>query len=523
MNPEITGNPEQNTEKTEWDNLSDEVEFKGGTVDTAPVTENVEPVAEKSERDRKREYLDIAFEAVYSKNLEHLFFDRCFEGTPEERNNPDAYVFNNAIGLFMSDEDQQDMQRRAIEGEPVTAPYRDKFKTGIVDLIMETGMEDEVIGDLFLRQKHADTIAGRYEKRASDDGLSEEELNIKHELEMKKSALRDIIWGADEFFYQSEEAKSLLSDPDFITMKYGVPALVERNYKYNKKLIPKLTKEDLTGSYIKYISEYITNICNNGDATIKGIIDDPFCRKKHFDALYESEINGVKNERNLNEIWTMDADYQESGEYASSLFQFAAKNPDIYRDVDTESIDSLTSEALEKIPEEKLMEIVKAYEKRSKKGDALLMKTLLPILGLEKNPPKLKYRSTKEADSGCFKRLENEVVIYRKNLELGSRAEENVLDSASSVGSFFGTKKLKNSTFYRMGVVAHELWHAHQWSGEGVDDESREKYRKNFVYYMNGKKFYGAYRDQLIEREAWAFGEKMEKRCREIYEKGGEQ
>ena len=40
---------------------------------------------------------------------------------------------------------------------------------------------------------------------------------------------------------------------------------------------------------------------------------------------------------------------------------------------------------------------------------------------------------------------------------------------------------------------------------------------------MNGKKFYGAYRDQLIEREAWAFGEKMEKRCREIYEKGGEQ
>jgi hypothetical protein len=34
---------------------------------------------------------------------------------------------------------------------------------------------------------------------------------------------------------------------------------------------------------------------------------------------------------------------------------------------------------------------------------------------------------------------------------------------------------------------------------------------------MTGHTFYGAYRKQLIEAEAWAFGKKMEDRCKNVY------
>ena len=498
MNPESFGNPEpRNTEKTDWDTLGDEVAFN----ERIEEPDSDEAVPEKSERTKEeedREYLGYVFEAVYSKGLESIIRNCCFEGTEDERGLRDAYVISGALGEFLSDEEQMDMIDRYADGKPVSEELREKFKNGIIDLAIDTNMTEEISKDIFLRKKHAEDIAG-YTNRN----------------DRKLQNLQTIIFNADDFFYESEEAKGLLSDEKFIRKKYRIDKLVERNKQYN----PNETEEQLASEYIEGISLCVTNLVEDGIATIEEVVDDPYFRRDHFDVLYKMETEGVEVKTELAEIWRLDFDFHESYEYGDLLYQYARRNPDIYKNVDEAEIEEVVTSAIEKVSDKQIAEIVKAYEKNPRKGDALIAKILIPILGLKDNPPTLKYGEAKGKEGGFYQRSEHSVTICEGNLgEKPENDNDRILERTSSFLGF-GHKKLEDNMFFRMGAVAHEFWHARQWGGTDIPEKKKEKYRKNFVYYMRGESSYGAYRNQLIEAEAWAFGERMEKRCHDMYDK----
>lgn len=490
-NHELSEKPEQIQEKTEWDSLGDEVAFP----------EEAEETKEKEispEEAKKREYLGYVFSAIYDRNIDRIIEKSCYDGSSEEgKSDPDEYVVSCALGEFLSDEDQKDMINRFASGEPVTDELRDKFRTGMIDLIIETGIADEISSDPLLRRRRANDIAGRYD----------------NDIDAKERNLRTIIWNADEFFFESPEAKNLLADPDFIRTKYNVDKLVETSKDYN----PGQTEESLAAQYIEGISACVNYMIDNNEATIEDIVNDPFFRKDHFDALYDIETKGKEVKTELAEIWRMDIDFHDSYEYGSMLFEYAKKNPEIYEKVNESEIDKTISEALEKVSDKQIAEIIKAYEKNPRKGDALIAKILIPILGLSDNPPTLKYGPAKNKEGGYYKRSEHSVTICEDTLEQNIDDDERILNTTSSIFDIFKPKKLEDVIFYRMGAVAHEFWHARQWGGNDVPEARQEQYRKNFVYYMSGHTYYGAYRSQLIEAEAWAFGKKMETRCKDVY------
>jgi hypothetical protein len=490
MNHEVSKNSaEINTAETEWDSLEKEVEFQE-KIDTQ---ETLPSEAEKIE------YIGYAFDAIYGKSIDSIIRNSCFDGdTEDERKNPDNYVVSCALSEFLSDKDQQEMIQRFASGEPVTEELKQKFKDGIIGLAVETGIVDELMNDPLLRKRRADECAGRY----------------NHDIDEKERNLQTILWNADEYFFGSPEAQGLLEDRDFIMRKYNIEKLVEASKDYN----PGQTEETLAESYISDISECIHAMVERGEASIEDIIKDPFFRKRHFDEQYAIELEGKTVNPELSELWRVDIDFHNSYEYGSLLFEYAKKNPKIYEKVNEAEIDKLVSEALAQVSDKQMIEIVKAYEKNPRKGDALIAKILIPILGLSDNPPTLKYGSAKDKEGGYYKRSEHSVTICEDILEEGEPDNERILNATSSIFDVFRPKKLEDKMFYRMGAVAHEFWHARQWAGSDIPAEKQEQYRKNFVYYMSGHSYYDAYRSQLIEAEAWAFGKKVEKRCKETYD-----
>jgi len=70
-------------------------------------------------------------------------------------------------------------------------------------------------------------------------------------------------------------------------------------------------------------------------------------------------------------------------------------------------------------------------------------------------------------------------------------------------------------------TLAHELFHAYQhYYQENNDDERALMYGMNSVTITKGTDGkYDEYKNQLIEREAFYFGEDIAKRIKEIYKK----
>jgi hypothetical protein len=494
MNPELTGNAELNSEQSEWDSLSDKVEFNEAGVD--------EPNSklEMTEEEAKRSCLRYLFVANWGKNLDAMVKNCCFEGESEnDRSNLDAYVISDAIGEFLSGEDQEKMISAYANSEPVSGDLRRKIEDGIIDMVVDTGMFEEVVKDPYLRRRHADSLTQRYEPNR------------------EISMLQDILWGTDANFKQSEEFKGLITDYDYIKQKYNVQRIVDTSRDYN----PGMTDEMLEAQYVTGISECLQYIVNNNEATVEELFNDPFFRKQRFGLLYDIETKGVEIKTEIAELWRMDVDFTESYDYGRMLFKYAEKNPDIYQNNDKAEVDAMVSEAIGKISEKQIAEVIKKYEKDPRAGDQMIVDLLVPFLGLSENRPTLKYGPAKGREGGFYKRGDHSITICEENLDKDSQGEERILDETSSFFGFLKTKKLEDKMFYRMGAVAHEMWHARQWGGNGIPEEKKEQYRRNFVYYMKGNSFYGAYRDQLIEREAWAFGEKMEERCRNKYYKKG--
>lgn len=59
----------------------------------------------------------------------------------------------------------------------------------------------------------------------------------------------------------------------------------------------------------------------------------------------------------------------------------------------------------------------------------------------------------------------------------------------------------------RMGVLAHEMWHVYQEMKASYMDGKNHLYKYNNKNYIDSKDDYAGYRSQLVENEAFYFGD----------------
>jgi hypothetical protein len=478
-NHELSGTPEELQTKTEWDKLGEEVEF-----------------SESSEK--SSESLDFV-EENYGDKIDALVFNACFDGG--DKTNPDHYVNSMLLDEALTNEEQIQMIDGLARTQKVDRVYSEKIKDFISEKMEHAPSKflGELRDDPFMRKRHADAISGR----------------IGGDLKENERILYELFTYADEDFYESEEARNLLGDEDYLTNKYR--SVFNQLEEKIQKGEAKVDRNELLNN----LTSALNSIADKNLATVEELIHDPYLRGKHFDVLAAADLEGAVVSKEFYDLWDVDSEFFDSYEYDSRLRQRAYENPDIYEKRGVEDIDEVINEALEKISMRDFEEVLNAYEKDLRKGDELLFTKLLPILGLDKNPPKFEYGKSDGGESGCYIRHKHRMVV----------CEELIRDKIVKAGGapdterkmLFGLIKRREvgaEAFEHMNVVAHELWHAHQWAGEGVSEERRKKYQENFVYYMKGRNGYDAYRAQLIEREAWAFGGRVEAIARFVRKEG---
>ncbi len=489
-NHELSGNPESAPIKTEWDTLGEEVEFN-------PDQEKTEDGSEKFDS------MGFVYEK-YGKTMEALIENACFEGG--DKTNPSNYVLN----MILSDAFTDDEQQRMIQTYTKYGKIHDAFSFKIMAHISKTldnarpDFLGEIKSDPYLRGRRIDNLAGR-----THDDLNEDEEKIC-----------ELLGFADQNFYESEEVRNLFSDETYLEKTYA------NIFKHAAPSEVNETAEDARAKALQNMPTFFGAMIDDGIVSAKELIEDPYLREKHFDSL-SRPISGEdlkESEWNMRELWNYDDEFFDSSEYNFMLAGKVRENPDIYKDVDTEEVGRLTNEALEQILLKDFKEILKAYEKDSRKGDELVFQKLLPILGLTQNPPKLEYGAPKDEESGFYHRQSNRVVICEDTIKQRAAVSNSSFEQKKkSIFDFLRKKQLDNEIFDRINTIAHETWHAHQWVGENVEEPRRKKYQENFVYYMEGRTGYDTYRAQLIEREAWEFGGKVEAISRMVYKetKGG--
>ncbi len=479
----------ENNGRTEWDTLGEQVEFKN---ESEKVGEE-QKTPEKSEQEIFKEQYDIIFDKVYGRDIGGLIVRSCGEKGSDGK--IDFFASNNALEELITEEEQEKAFNQILNGKPIDGEIREKIRANMLDLIVNTGMVEEIVADPFLRKSHADELAGRLEDVDLNDPES-----------VRRMHLNDILHNADGYFFGSDEAQGLLTDRDFIITKFMVQKAVEKTDKEASGM----SEDEITDYYINDISKTITKMCEAGETSIRELVDDPYLRRERFDSLYDMEVNKDNISEDKKNFWQYDVDFEKSY-LGSEVRRYATQNPELYNEeYYAEETEAITEEVVEKISEEQLKEIVKAYEKNPREGDNVLMESLLPVLGLEDFPPSIIYdSSTNKKEDGAYRREEHAIIVYEQ--KIGKRGSKKNMILSASEGA-------KPTIFTRMGVIAHELWHAHQYVGEGVSEEKREKYIKNFVYYMSASNdeyknaSYSEYRHQLIEEEAWAFGKKMKER-----------
>ncbi len=468
-----TGQTEQ---QSEWDNLGKSVTFGEKPSISAETKKLVETTFSDSKLDD--------------------FFDACsFDDGAEDsdRSNPNHYTPSLFLSKFLTLEEQEAIVEARTTDKSIPPDLAQKLKDGLAEIIDKSPVKVDLSIDPFLRNRHIDQIAGR---DRGEDLSNDERIFI------------DIIHKTDQRFYES--AGSILPyDADFIQNAYHVDNVVNKIVSAN----PNQNPEALKKQSIDALSYHIQNLIHEDDISLAEIVKDPFLRKRHFDSLADIGTDReAKINPNLMEIWGFDIDFEDSIDYSMGMLDKVEQNPDIYGNVDEKEINQQTDEILEKIPDKKLAEIARIYEKDPRRGDQALIEFLAPLLGLGFNPPGLTYgASSIEKEKGHYNRFKHLITVCEDNIK---KTEE---DNSRPILGIFRRKKPDELVYMRMNVVAHETWHAHQWAGQNVDADRRQKYQQNFAYYLRGTASYDDYCSQLIEAEAFAFGEKLKDRTKQIY------
>lgn len=440
--------------------------------------------------------------ATYGGNFNY-FVDNLYEGGPDDdRSDPENYVISMYLDKLGISEDQQfEMMRTRGRGENVATP---ELLDTFASYLKNSPLAEEIADDPFLRKRHKEFIAGRYQPSIAEsaDGSFEQET-------------ADLLWQLDMNFYNADTMIDLVSDDDYIALRYqdALDACAEKNPEH-----PKEAREYT----IADISEALTDLITTQQVSGEELVKDPYLRAKHVDAI---RAQSLKESENFSRLWDFDQKFYDSPEYIQAASDELnngprKEHPEIYDDVDAGQIEQITGELLGQIPDRKIQKIMKIYEKSPEKGDAALIKILLKPLGLDKNPPSLKYSKPRgDRAAGWYTRAEHSITLVREeDLEvLRAESDEPITPSFADFLSGNSGKKLDENMFFRMNAIAHETWHAHQWAGANVPADRQGAYHYNFQNYFQSKFSTTDYRNQLIEKEAYAFGESFEKRCKELY------
>lgn len=148
---------------------------------------------------------------------------------------------------------------------------------------------------------------------------------------------------------------------------------------------------------------------------------------------------------------------------------------------------------LEKLRRTDLSQIVAAYKRNFREGDQLFRPLLAEVLSIE-NLPSLMYVNRDEGDPnlrGQYLSRSNIVKIIEGNIP--------------------------NRYYERMAILAHEMWHAYQHMKTGHQNGRNHLYKYNWDNYIKSNDNYAAYRSQLIESEAFYFGNTVKQIVSDTY------
>ena len=439
-------------------------------------------------------FLDEFVDEYYGDKISLIIEKACYSGDGNDKDDPNAYDTSLIFKHFLSDSEQSEIIHSLANNEAINDELQDKFKKGLADMISDADLIKDVIADPYLRAQHIEAIAHQKPDNPND--------------------IRSVIWSTDVEFGKSEELRNLFSDGDFLERQYHISRLANHDKR--------------RADYIKTVtSDSIAKLISDETVEPMELIKDPLLRKRHFDNLDRIMLKDDTLKAEEVNIWNLDPNFYGSIEYGSMLTEYAKKNPGIYENIDQSEVDALVAEKIEMISDEQLTSVMKIYKRNHHEGDAALARTLAPILGFETKIPKFTYglRSDGEGNYAGYIRKTNSIIVFEKETEdkphLWGAIKKTLLRRES--------QEPRGGTPFRIGVIGHELFHAHQWIGDNVPDDRKQKYYKNYARpFFNGESFskgrggaesWHTYRNQLIEAEAWAFGEKLEQRVVNLIEK----
>ncbi len=184
----------------------------------------------------------------------------------------------------------------------------------------------------------------------------------------------------------------------------------------------------------------------------------------------------------------LDEDFIVSPEYRSYQQEIqanerAVNKAEVYSP-DNRAVRKACDPYLDGIRQSDLTQIIATYKRGNQEGDQLFFVLLVEVLGIKK-PPKLIYvePEVNETAIGKYTAKTNTVRIY----------ESNIPDHYCQ----------------RMGVLAHEMWHAYQEMKASYRNGKNHLYKYNNGHYIDSKDDYAGYRSQLVESEAFYFGDRV--------------
>lgn len=410
---------------------------------------------------------------TYSEGIDHYIDSLCESEDDNKSRTPDDYTYSIALEKIVPEEKQIEMVNRRIA---VESAVDEEVLKGLSDFLLGSDISsDEIISSPFARKDHADYLAGRNE---GDENL-------------------ELIWGFDKDFANSTEAMSLISDQDYLKKVYG-----EENAE---------------------IGEQVKSAVLTGEVPLSELLDDPYLRGKRIQAI-EAEKTYDDYPEEILDIWERDKEFSDSLEYDSykrrKIYNAHQEHPEIFSEVSQEEVDKITGEIMDKISDRDLKKIAKLYKKSPYQADQVLLDKLAPLLGIEENPPEIVYTDDPERHPyGGYNHKHNKIYFFH----IPPEKKRGLIEKAKNMLSPELTSD--DEIAKRIEVIAHEAWHAHQYSGVNVEDNRKQLYLLNFKKYDPGEYCFGGgdhhdaharYKEQLIEKEAWTFGKGMVSRVAEL-------
>ena len=221
-------------------------------------------------------------------------------------------------------------------------------------------------------------------------------------------------------------------------------------------------------------------------------------RKKHF----EWAAHGADFTRDEKLIMHADDGWDESPEFKMAALLIMDKqkskvremHAEIFQNVSSEEIEKLQSGYLEKLKGVDWVNVLASYGEGKRFADEQCAVLLCETLGIN-NPPTIVYKEKGPMDpSGCYVLSSNEITIF---------------DGGEDVDSI--QMRGENDPFFklisRVNLLSHEMWHAYQHQLADSGNNRGELYEMNFKYYLDSNIDMGGYKEQLVEKEAYAFGD----------------